>query len=312
MPAPRSSRSTSSRRPPSCSSRVGSTRSSTTTSRCSTTWPRRGRRRSRSRATPEARSADRRSPSARAIRSCATRPRRRSKELRADGTLRKISEKYFSADVTVANSGTVKVKGSDTRSTAEVVTGLGLADAARRHRGHHPADRDQLPGRHGHRAGRGTGPDVGQPAAAPPGAVLHLGDPRDAAAGAAVHRLLRPPADRPEDPELPGGDHRAEPQRRRLRRRDHPGLDPVGAARAVRSGHHDRHGLRPEHAAHHPAAGGTDRRTAAVEHAALAGQGHLAGLRRARARAVAQGDRSQRRRAPSSCRSTRSPRSTTG
>ena len=44
------------------------------------------------------------------------------KELRAHGTLRKISEKYFSADVTVADSGTVKVKGSDTRSTAEVVT----------------------------------------------------------------------------------------------------------------------------------------------------------------------------------------------
>jgi His/Glu/Gln/Arg/opine family amino acid ABC transporter permease subunit len=42
-------------------------------------------------------------------------------ELRADGTLRKISEKYFSADVTVADAGQVKVKGSDTRSTAEVV-----------------------------------------------------------------------------------------------------------------------------------------------------------------------------------------------
>ncbi len=43
------------------------------------------------------------------------------KELRDDGTLRKISEKYFEADVSVENSGEVKTKGSDTRSTAEVV-----------------------------------------------------------------------------------------------------------------------------------------------------------------------------------------------
>ncbi len=42
-------------------------------------------------------------------------------ELRDDGTLRKISEKYFEADVSVENSGEVKTKGSDTRSTPEVV-----------------------------------------------------------------------------------------------------------------------------------------------------------------------------------------------
>jgi His/Glu/Gln/Arg/opine family amino acid ABC transporter permease subunit len=38
-----------------------------------------------------------------------------------DGTLQKISEKYFGADVTVEDSGELDVKGSDTRSTADVV-----------------------------------------------------------------------------------------------------------------------------------------------------------------------------------------------
>jgi L-cystine transport system substrate-binding protein/L-cystine transport system permease protein len=42
-------------------------------------------------------------------------------KLRDDGTLRKISEKYFKADVSVPDSGKVTLKGSDTRSTAEVV-----------------------------------------------------------------------------------------------------------------------------------------------------------------------------------------------
>ena len=41
--------------------------------------------------------------------------------LRDDGTLRKISEQYFEADVTVPDSGEVKVEGSDTRGTADVV-----------------------------------------------------------------------------------------------------------------------------------------------------------------------------------------------
>ena len=42
-------------------------------------------------------------------------------KLTEDRTLSKISEKYFKADVTVPDSGEIKVKGSDTRSTAEVV-----------------------------------------------------------------------------------------------------------------------------------------------------------------------------------------------
>ena len=70
--------------------------------------------------------------------------------------------------------------------------------------------------------------------------------------------------------------HRPQPQRRWLCRRDHPRLDPLGAARTVRGGDHDRHGLPPEHAAHRAPAGRADRRTPAVEHPALAGQGHLA------------------------------------
>ncbi len=43
------------------------------------------------------------------------------KTLRDDGTLKKISEKYFKADVSVEDSGELKLKGSDTRGTAEVV-----------------------------------------------------------------------------------------------------------------------------------------------------------------------------------------------
>ena len=43
-------------------------------------------------------------------------------ELRADGTLKKISEKYFKADVSVEKSGTVSVKGSDSgRSSWQVL-----------------------------------------------------------------------------------------------------------------------------------------------------------------------------------------------
>ncbi|MCW2849044.1 MAG: transporter substrate-binding protein [Marmoricola sp.] len=43
-------------------------------------------------------------------------------QLRSDGTLKKISEKYFKADVSVEKSGTVSVKGSDTqRSRWEVL-----------------------------------------------------------------------------------------------------------------------------------------------------------------------------------------------
>jgi His/Glu/Gln/Arg/opine family amino acid ABC transporter permease subunit len=42
-------------------------------------------------------------------------------QLQDDGTLRKISEKYFNADVSVPDSGKLELKGSDTRSTAEVV-----------------------------------------------------------------------------------------------------------------------------------------------------------------------------------------------
>ncbi len=43
------------------------------------------------------------------------------KELSDSGELQKISKKYFGADVTVEDGGEVEVKGSDTRSTAEVV-----------------------------------------------------------------------------------------------------------------------------------------------------------------------------------------------
>jgi L-cystine transport system substrate-binding protein/L-cystine transport system permease protein len=43
------------------------------------------------------------------------------KELSDSGELQKISEKYFSADVTVEDGGEVDVKGSDTRSTTQVV-----------------------------------------------------------------------------------------------------------------------------------------------------------------------------------------------
>jgi His/Glu/Gln/Arg/opine family amino acid ABC transporter permease subunit len=42
-------------------------------------------------------------------------------ELRDDGTLRKISEKYFKSDVSVENPGDVTVKGSDTRSSLDVL-----------------------------------------------------------------------------------------------------------------------------------------------------------------------------------------------
>ncbi len=56
--------------------------------------------------------------------------------------------------------------------------------------------------------------------------LLHLDHPRDTAAGTAVHRVLRAARVRREDRPVPGRGDRVQPQRRRLCGRDHPLGDP--------------------------------------------------------------------------------------
>ena len=102
-------------------------------------------------------------------------------------------EKYFKADVSVPQSGKVSVKGSDTeRQPLAGASHDGVADAAWSPAGDDPADGDLsfvlglaiAPCRR-------PGPPVALEVVSPAGTVLHLRDPRDATAGAALHRLLR-------------------------------------------------------------------------------------------------------------------------
>ena len=77
---------------------------------------------------------------------------------------------------------------------------------------------------------------------------------------------------------VPGGGHRVLPERRRLRRGDHPVGDPEHSERPVGGGRDDRPRLRRRTSAHHPSAGQPGCRAAAVEHVDLIGEGHLAGV----------------------------------
>ena len=94
---------------------------------------------------------------------------------------------------------------------------------ARAAQGHDPAHDRQLPDRPGPRARRRPGPALVVNRSSLDRPRLHLGHPRHAAAGAAVHRLLRPRPGRAQARSVSGGDPGAEPQRRRVRRRDRPG-----------------------------------------------------------------------------------------
>ena len=68
------------------------------------------------------------------------------------------------------------------------------------------------------------------------------------------------------------------PERRWLRRGDHPVRDPEHSEGPVGGRRDHRPELRRRAAAHHPAAGHPGRGAAAVEHVDLAGEGHLAGV----------------------------------
>ena len=153
-----------------------------------------------------------------------------------------------------------------------------MADAAGHGRGDHSAHRDQLRARPRAGAVRGAGADLPDPTAVPAGAGLRLGDPGHAAAGAAVHRLLRAAAVRRRHRPVPGRRDRVQPERGRLRGRGDPRGDPEHPEGPVGGRADHRLELPGDAAADHPAAGRAHGRAAAVEHADLAGQGHLAGL----------------------------------
>ena len=110
-------------------------------------------------------------------------------ELRADGTLTKISEQYLDVDLSKAGP----------TSTWQLILDNLWPLATRRDREDDSADDHQLRRRPGDRAGRGAGAAVVERRRVGPGAVLHLDHPRHAAAGAAVHRVLRAAPDRRED-----------------------------------------------------------------------------------------------------------------
>ena len=137
-------------------------------------------------------------------------------ELRADGTLKQISDKYFGTDV----SGTVAVDARDTweliwrnlwpmlvatvtqtipLTAISFVLGLVIALLVALARISKIV------------SAVGAGP------------CLRLRHPRHAAAGAAVHRVLRAAAVRHRDRPVPGGGDRVQPERRRVRRRGRSG-----------------------------------------------------------------------------------------
>ena len=83
--------------------------------------------------------------------------------------------------------------------------------------------------RAGRRMRAGPGPALQPPLAGRAGALLHLGVPRHAAAGAADHHLHRPAAARAQAVGDRVGAARPDPQRSGLPRRDRPRRHPVGA-----------------------------------------------------------------------------------
>ena len=118
-------------------------------------------------------------------------------ELRADGTLAKISEKYLRP-----TSIGAPTEARDRRRTLDVAADPRQPVAAGAGRDHedHPADHHQLRGRPGDRARGGAGPAVAERRSCPTsGPVLHLDHPRHPAAGAVVHHLLRAAPVRDED-----------------------------------------------------------------------------------------------------------------
>ena len=196
-------------------------------------------------------------------------------ELRADGTLAKISQKYLKANASggpTAPAPDATSRRGSSSSTAcgrwrkaaitktipltiiSFVIGLVIALAVALARLSTNVDSDQ------HRP------------------VLHLDHPRHPAAGAVVHRVLRAAPVRREDRPVARRDHRVLPERRRLRRGDHPLGDPEHPEGPVGGGRDDRPRLRRRAAADHPAAGHPGGGAAAVEHVDLAGEGHVAGV----------------------------------
>ena len=175
-----------------------------------------------------------------------------------------------------------------------------------------PADDPQLRDRPGDRTGGGAGEAVAERDPHQPRPVLHLDHPRDAAAGAVVHRLLRTARARSEDRPVPCGGDRILAQRRRVRRGDHPLGDPEHPQGPVGGGRDDRPELRWRPAADRSAAGRPGRGAAAVEHADLA----ASKIRRWRRRSWSPNCCGRRRSSPhrrsSSSLCTARPRCTTG
>ena len=113
-------------------------------------------------------------------------------EIRADGTLQEdlgevLQGRCLRGEV---RQGVGQGLGHRTQQLAGA-EGRSLADVSRCPAGDHPADGDLVHRRPGHRVGGGPGEAFQLPAAGLAGPRLHLDHPRDAAAGAAVHRVLR-------------------------------------------------------------------------------------------------------------------------
>ena len=188
-------RSRTSPRRPSCSCRAASTRSSTTTSPCSTTSPPPGK----DEIEIAGDAGDEVSKQALAFRKDDPRLRSEADEALAELPGRRHAREDLGEVLRRRRHGRERrrgrrVKGSDTARSMprSSRTRPGRCCAALLE-GTIPLTIDQLRDRPGPRAGRGAGP------ASPVNrllqrhrARLHLGHPRHAAAGAAVHRLLRP------------------------------------------------------------------------------------------------------------------------
>ena len=110
-------------------------------------------------------------------------------ELRADGTLADISQKYLKAN---ASGGPEAGQAQHApRSTWQLILDSLWPLAQGRDHQDDPADGHQLRHRPGDRAGRGAGAAVVERGPHQRRAVLHLDHPRHPTAGAAVHRVLR-------------------------------------------------------------------------------------------------------------------------
>ncbi len=166
-------------------------------------------------------------------------------ELRSDGTLAEISQKYLKANA----SGGPEAPPADSGDPVDVAARAQQPGTAGQGGDHEndSADDHQLRDRHRHRAGGRAGPAVDERDSDQHRPVLHLGHPRHPVAGAAVHRVLRAAPAGGEDRPVAGGHHRVLVERRRLRRRDHPIGDPEHPEGPVGGGRDDRPQLRRRH-----------------------------------------------------------------